>query len=48
MVDVMKKDEVKVFVKVVIDVYGCIDVFVNNVGFMLFVLFDEMKVDEWD
>lgn len=30
------------------DIYGCLDVMVNNVGFMFIVLMFVCKVDEWD
>lgn len=46
--DVIECDVVQCLVDCVVDLYGCIDVMLNNVGLMLSLMFECLYVDEWD
>lgn len=46
--DVTKADQVKALVQKGIDVYGHIDVLINNAGLMAIAPLSARKVDEWD
>ncbi|WP_406695681.1 SDR family oxidoreductase [Singulisphaera sp. Ch08] len=47
-VDVTKRDQVASLVNLAKDVYGRVDVVVNNAGIMPLSLLEQLKVDEWD
>lgn len=44
--DIMQEFDVVVVVQVVIDGYGGVDVFVNNVGFGMYGLVEEIGIDD--
>ena len=46
--DVTKRDDVQAFVQSAVDLFGRIDVLVNNAGLMPLSPLAALKVDEWD
>ncbi|PRT54007.1 hypothetical protein B9G98_01627 [Wickerhamiella sorbophila] len=47
-VDVTKREQVENLVQTALDIYGRIDVLVNNAGYMPLSYMEKCKVDEWD
>lgn len=47
-VDVTKREQVDKLIQTALDVYGRIDVLVNNAGYMPLSYIEKGKVDEWD